>query len=51
MSNIFNGCKSLLSLADISNWNTNNITNMNSMFIFFKKLSSLPENSQWKLIL
>jgi len=29
MSDIFYECSSLLSLPDISKWNTNNITNMN----------------------
>ena len=32
MSYMFAGCKSLTSLPDISNWNTNNVTNMSSMF-------------------
>ena len=32
MSSIFYGCSSLLSLPDISKWNTNNVTKMNNMF-------------------
>ena len=29
---MFYGCSSLSSLPDISNWNTNNVTDMNYMF-------------------
>ena len=32
ISFMFSGCSSLSSLPDISNWNTNNVTNMNGMF-------------------
>ena len=32
MSYMFGGCSSLLSLPDISKWNTDNITNMSYMF-------------------
>ena len=36
---MFKGCSSLLSLPDISKWNTNNLTNLSHMF---KGCSSLP---------
>ena len=32
MNFMFNGCTSLYSLPDISQWNTNNVTDMNNMF-------------------
>ena len=47
MSNIFCGCKSLLSLPDISKWNTNNVNDMMGMFNFCSSLSSLPDISKW----
>ena len=47
MSYMFYGCKSLISLSDISNWNTNNVTNMSFMFFGCKSLISLPDISNW----
>ena len=47
MSCMFNQCSSLLSLSDISKWNTNNVTNMSGMFNYCKSLSSLPDISKW----
>ena len=50
MDCMFKGCSSLLSLPDISKWNTNNITDMNSMFkrcSSLSSLSSLPDISKW----
>jgi len=47
MSGIFSGCSSLLSLPDISNWNTSNITDMSNMFYGCSSLSSLPDISKW----
>ena len=32
MNSIFEICSSLVSLPDISKWNTKNVTNMNFMF-------------------
>jgi len=32
MSYMFNDCKLIIELPDISKWNTNNVTNMNGMF-------------------
>ena len=32
MSVMFGGCSSLISLPDISNWNTNNATDISYMF-------------------
>ena len=46
MSYMFDGCSSLLSLPDISKWNTNNVTNMNYMFYACESLSSLPDISK-----
>ena len=41
------GCKSLISLPDISKWNTKNINNMNHIFSGCSSLSSLPDISKW----
>ena len=43
MSYMFWGCKSLISLPDISKWNTSNVTNMREMFYKCKSLISLPD--------
>ena len=51
MSYIFDGCSSLLSLPDISKWNTNNITDMSDMFYECSSLISLPDISKWILII
>ena len=39
MSCMFDGCNSLTSLPDISNWNTNNVTDMSGIFC---RCNSLP---------
>jgi len=44
---MFSNCSSLLSLPDISKWNTNNITNMSGMLSNCSSLSSLPDISKW----
>ena len=41
------GCKSLLSLPDISKWDTQNVTNMSYMFKDCYSLSSLSDISKW----
>ena len=45
MRGMFWRCSSLLSLPDISKWNTNNVTNMRGMFWGCSSLSSLPDIS------
>ena len=50
MSNMFYGCKSLLSLPDISKWNTINVTNMSYMFYGCELILSLPDISKWNTI-
>ena len=47
MSYMFYGCSSLLSLPDISKWNTNIVTNMSFMFYGCSSLLSLPDISKW----
>ena len=47
MSYMFYGCSSLLSLPDISKWNTNNCNNISYMFCECSSLSSLPDISHW----
>ena len=44
---LFRECKALISLPDISKWNTSNVENMSSMFSGCKSLSSLPDLSEW----
>jgi len=44
---MFNGCSSLISLPDISKWNTKNVTNMSDMFNGCSSLISLPDISKW----
>ena len=47
MSFIFNGCKSLVSLPDISKWDTSNVLDMSYMFNECSLLVSLPDISKW----
>ena len=47
MSHLFDDCKSLIEVPDISHWNTSNITNMNFLFYFCQSLKSLPDISKW----
>ena len=47
MSYMFNGCESLISLPDISNWNTSNVIDMSYMFNGCKSLITLPDISKW----
>ena len=44
---MFGECKSLISLPDISKWNTKNVEGMGVMFCFCKSLQSLPDISKW----
>ena len=45
MSGMFYKCESLISLPDISNWNTMNVTNMVGLFYECSSLISLPDIS------
>ena len=47
MSNILNECKSLLSLFDLSKWNTNNDTDISFMLSKYSSLLSFPDISKW----
>ena len=47
MSHLFDNCYNLISLPDISNWNTKFVTSMNNMFYYCKSLISLPDLSNW----
>jgi len=51
MNFIFRGCSILLSLPDISKWNTNNVTDMSYMFNDCSILSSLPDIQSYHLYL
>ena len=44
---MFYDCDSLISLPDISEWNTINVINMNSMFQYCSSLETLPDISKW----
>ena len=48
---MFRGCSSLSSLPDISNWNTNKVTDMRNMLDKCSSLSSLPDISKWNTII
>ena len=45
MSYMFYHCSSLLSLPDISKWDTSNVTNMNSLFFNCKSIEALSDIS------
>jgi len=47
MSDMFNGCESLISLSNIANMNTLNINDVSYMFNGCQSLSSLPNISKW----
>ena len=47
INDMFNGCKSLISLPDISNWDTSKVTNMSNIFRKCQSLKSLPDLSKW----
>ena len=50
MSHMFNSCKELISIPDISKWNINEVNDMSGMFCECSKLLLLPNNiSNWKL--
>ena len=44
MCSMFNYCESLISLPDISKWNTKNVTNMSWIFHGCKSLEKIPNN-------
>ena len=50
MNNMFYNCSSLVSLPDVSKWDTANVTNMNNMFSYCSSLESLPDVSKWNTI-
>ena len=47
MNSMFSECKSLISLPDLSKWNTSNVTDMKAMFWECNSLISLPDISKW----
>ena len=47
MDLMFKGCKSLLSIPDISKWDTKNVYYMSSIFYECSLLKSLPDISKW----
>ena len=47
ISLMFSGCISLISLSDLSKWNTSNVIDMRGMFELCISLKSLPDISQW----
>ena len=48
ISFMFGSCSSLISLPDISKWNTQNIINLNSIFEDCSLLPYIPNISKWK---
>ena len=51
MRYMFYGCSSLISLPDISKWNTKNVNAMGLMFEECSSLISLPDISKWNKII
>ena len=49
ISFMFYGCNSLISIPDISKWNTSNVKNMSYMFYGCKSLLSIPDLSKWDI--
>ena len=47
MSYMFFKCSSLISLPDISPWNTEKVSNLSNLFNGCSLLISLPDISQW----
>ena len=45
--NMFNNCSELISLPDISEWDTTNVTNISNMFFKCSSLISLSDISKW----
>ena len=43
----FDGCKSLISIEELDNWNTIKVTNMSHLFNNCESLSFLPDISKW----
>ena len=50
ISNMFYGCSSLITILDISNWDTTNIIDMSCLFYCCSSLISLPDISNWNVI-
>ena len=46
---MFYGCKSLITLPDISKWNIFNVNDISYMFYGCNSLISLPDISKWKI--
>ena len=44
---ILNKCSSLVSLPDLSIWNTNNVCDLSGLFQNCSSLTSLPDISKW----
>jgi len=47
MSGMFYNCSSLKNLPDISEWKTDNVTDMNSMFCKCSSLIKFPNIIKW----
>ena len=47
MNEMFSNCSSLISLPDISKWDTSEVKNMSKIFSNCIKLASLPDISKW----
>ena len=49
MSFLFSHCPALMSVPDISKWDTKNITDMSRLFLGCSSLTSLPDISKWEI--
>ena len=49
INRMFYGCKSLVSIPDISDWNMENVTNLFGLFYECESLISIPDISKWNM--
>ena len=48
MNHLFEGCLSLISIPDISNWDITNVADISDIFSKCYSLISMPNISKWK---
>ena len=47
MNSLFYGCKSLISIPNISKWRINEVKNLDNIFYGCEKVKELPDLSKW----
>jgi surface protein len=46
---MFEGCETINALPNISNWNTDSLTDINHMFYLCTALAVMPDISRWNI--